>query len=90
MSKQKGITPQAYTAMTVAGVALIGFSGVFSVLSSINLSDLTTVSLTLHASLHFFPQSFSVPSRAAVAISSIAWGMFLTLVGLQGDGCDSD
>lgn len=57
----------------------------------IHHSDLATVSLTLPDSLHIFLHLSHSPSpfRAGVAIPSVALGMYLTLVGLQADGCES-
>lgn len=55
------------------------FACLFLLLSSFLFIALTS------ASPHFPPRS---PFRAGVAIPSVALGMYLTLVGLQGDGCE--
>lgn len=90
MYKQTGINPQANTAVSEAGVASIGFSVFFSSLSSFLFNALTSqlLPLTLPAPLHFFPTISLTPFRASVTIPSVALGIYLILVGSQGDGCE--
>ena len=91
MYKQTGINPQANTAASVAGVAQTGLPVFFlsSIFFSIHRSDLTTVSPTLPAFLCRPPPPVSrTPLRANVATLSVASGMYLTLAGLRGDGCE--
>lgn len=78
--KQTGTHQDANPSESVARIASTGLS-VFSVLSSV-----TQLFLSVPTSLHF-PLSLTA-LRACVTIPSVALGMFFTLVGLQGDGCE--